>query len=223
MLNAVTMRGADLEADVLAMGRALAGARLDAPRLTAQDTATLLRRQARTAFAGAKPLDGNKRFADSIRVKRMGRGWYRVWSKATYTRGRSVKVDLLWVFDAGPMVTGRGGKGIAVPIGRVIGSSSKRLATPAEAEAMGWTLSFLPLKSGKGWLIMGKLAGGDFGKMYGGANQPSKPLFILLKGGVKMPKRFDLDGLMRQQSPKFEQFAVSAYDRRMARSTLKFI
>lgn len=220
MLKSVTLRGADLEADARTMARAHAGAKLDAPRLAAQDTARILRRMARTAFAGASPMVGDKRFADSIRVRRMGKGWYRVFSRATYVKGRSAKVDLLWVFDTAPQVNSRNGKGIAVPWQAPVAVGGKRFATPREAEAMGWKLSFLPLKSGKGWLIMGRLAGGDFGKMYGGGG-PEIPMYVLLKRGAKMPKRLDLDTIMRQQAPKLDSYAIAAFDRRMARSSLK--
>jgi len=180
----------------------------DTIRVTARNTATELRRIVRKNFGAEWRVWDAGSFSKSIRVRRLAKGHYRVDSKAIYSKKRSGEVNLLWVFDTAPVVRSRGRSGISIPIkdGAPISSNGRRFAWPAEAEAMGWDLSFAPIAGKTSVLILGRR----------NSYEDPIPLYIW-KPDAKMPKRLDLDGLHSKHAAKMEAVWGDILDRKAAK------
>lgn len=124
----------------------------------------------------------------------------RVYSRARYRRP-SGTVDLLLVFDEGALITGRGGKWLAIPTGNAplkSGRGGARRATPGEA---GLNLVFLPAGSNRGVLV-------DPGSR--------EVLYVLVKQ-VRVRKRIDLDRVFQARSARL----VDQFFRTLAREDEK--
>lgn len=167
----------------------------DTIRVTARNTATELRRVVRKNFGAEWRVWNGGSFSKSIRFRKVAKGHYRVDSKAIYSKGRGGDVNLLWVFDTAPVVRSRGRSGISIPIrtGAPIAANGRRFAWPAEAEAMGWDLTFAPIKGKTSVLILGRR----------NKFEDLVPLYIW-KPSAKMPKRLDLDGLHNKHAARME-------------------
>src|SRR5690606_29278018 len=116
-------------------------------------------------------------------------------------RRPSGTVDLLLVFDEGALITGRGGKWLAIPTGIAplkSGRGGARRATPAEA---GLNLVFLPAGSNRGVLV-------DPGSR--------EVLYVLVKQ-VRVRKRIDLDRVFQARSARL----VDQFFRTLAREDEK--
>lgn len=180
----------------------------DTVRVTARNTATELRRIVRKNFGAEWRVWDAGSFSKSIRLKRVAKGHYRVDSKAIYSKGRGGEVNLLWVFDTAPVVRSRNRSGISIPIkdGAPLASNGRRFAWPREAEAMGWDLTFVPIKGKTSVLILGQR----------NSYEDPVPLYIW-KPSAKMPKRLDLDGLHNKHAAKMETVWGDILDRKSAR------
>lgn len=192
-------------------------AHVEAVRKTAYNTANELRRIIRRSFGAAWRAQGlsTKGFAATIRVKQISPGHYRVYSKATYAKGRSQMVDLLWVFDTAPVVrSGRGKANVAVPIVKhtpeTTGRGGRRFMSPSEAIAAGWEVYFAT--------IFGKPGQIAFGRQ--NRYQEFKPMWVM-KPAVKEPKRLDLDGLHRKHAVRIDDVWAEIYDRKMTRASVR--
>lgn len=202
-------RGFDgLEAFVADAARDGGFASEDAVRVTAKNTGAELRRIVRKNFGAEWRVWDAGSFSKSIRVRRLAKGHYRIDSKAIYSKKRSGEVNLLWVFDTAPVVRGNGRPGISIPIknGAPIASNGRRFAWPAEAEAMGWDLSFAPIAGKSSVLILGRR----------NSFEEPIPLYIW-KPDAKMPKRLDLDGLHNKHAARMETVWGDILDRKSAR------
>lgn len=211
----LTLGGDDLEAFVRQTGRDSERAGDDAARKTAMNTATELRRIVRRNFGSEWRVWNAGSISKTIRVKRVARGWWRVYSKAVYTKHRSDRVDLLWVFDQAPVVrSGRGKPGIAIPIkdGAPLAQNGRRYAWPSEASAMGWDLDFAPILGKKSVLILGRR----------NSREAWKPLYIW-KPSVRMPKRLDLDGLHAKHAARFDEVWGEVLDSRQAKDSARAV
>lgn len=180
----------------------------DTVRVTARNTAAELRRIVRKNFGAEWRVWDAGSFSKSIRLKRVARGHYRVDSKAIYSKKRSGEVNLLWVFDTAPVVRASGRPGVSIPIkdGAPIAANGRRFAWPAEAEAMGWDLSFAPIAGKSSVLILGRRS----------SYEEPIPLYIW-KPFVKMPKRLDLDGLHNRHAARMETVWGDILDRKAAK------
>lgn len=180
----------------------------DAVRATARNTATELRRIVRKNFGAEWRVWDAGSFSKSIRLKRVAKGHWRVDSKAIYSKSRGGDVNLLWVFDQAPVVRSGRKSGVAVPIPdkAPIGQNGRRFAWPKEAEAMGYDLTFAPIKGKDSVLILGRRT----------AAEDYVPLYIW-KPSVKMPKRLDLDGLHNKHAMKMDEVWGDILDRKQAR------
>lgn len=210
----VTQRGADLEKFVRDTLRDAENAEEQAVRMVASRCAKELRALIKQSFGQEWAVFKSPGFAKAIKVKKMGPGWYRVYSKATYVKGRTQPVDLLWVFETGPQVSSGFGKpGIVVPIpGHApIASSGRRYMWPSEATAAGWMLDFAPIMGRNSVLILGRRS----------THEPWVPLWIW-KPSVRMPTRLDLAGLFEKHSATMEATWADIVDGRIAASADKF-
>lgn len=180
----------------------------DAVRATARNTATELRRIVRKNFGAEWRVWDAGSFSKSIRLKRIAKGHWRVDSKAIYTKKRGGDVNLLWVFDQAPVVRSSGKSGVAVPVrdGAPIAQNGRRFAWPAEAEAMGYDLSFAPIRGKDSVLILGRR----------NKTEEFTPLYIW-KPSVKMPKRLDLTGLHSKHAAKMDEVWGEILDRKAAK------
>ncbi|NBB65303.1 hypothetical protein GVN18_39250 [Pseudomonas sp. ODNR1LW] len=180
----------------------------DAVRATARNTAAELRRIVRKNFGAEWRVWDAGSFSKSIRLRRIAKGYYRVDSKAIYSKKRSGEVNLLWVFDTAPVVRGNGRPGVSIPLknGAPIAANGRRFAWPAEAEAMGWDLSFAPIEGKTSVLILGR------------RNRFEDPIPLYIwKPDAKMPKRLDLDGLHNKHAAKMETVWGDILDRKAAK------
>lgn len=180
----------------------------EAVRRVAQATGRELRRLARQNFGAEWRVWDAGSLSKSIRVKRIAPGHYRVDSKAIYVKGRSDEVNLLWVFDQAPVVRSGRKKGVSIPIkGRApIARNGRRYAWPSELEAMGWDLSFAPIRGKNSVLILGRR----------NSREDPVPLYIW-KPSVKMPKRFDLDALHTKHAATLDEVWGRTVDSRQMR------
>lgn len=114
----------------------------------------------------------------------------RVYSRSRYRRPSGL-VDLLLVFDEGAVITGRGGKWLAIPTEDAPlrrGRGGARRATPREA---GLNLFFLPAGRNRGVLV---------------DRRSEKVMYVLVKQ-VRIAKRIDLDRVFQVRSARLvEQF-----------------
>jgi|GEM_PF-1914884 len=202
-------RGFDGMAEFVADEARDGGAALEeAVRITARNTATELRRTVRRNFGSEWRVWDGTSFPKSIRLKRVRKGHYRVDSKAVFTKGRSDAVNLLWVFDTAPVVRSGRKSGVSIPIkgNAPIAQNGRRYAWPREAEAMGYELSFAPVKGKDTVLILGR------------RNRFEDPVPLYMwKPSVKMPKRLDLTGLHSRHAAKMDDVWGEVLDSRRAR------
>ncbi len=185
----------------------------DAARRTAHAAATELRRIARKSFGSEWRVWNAGSISRTIRVRMIQKGWFRVYSKAVYVKGRSDAVDLLWVFDQAPVVrSGKGKKGVAVPIkgGPPIAKNGRRYAWPSEAARDGWQLNFVPVQGKDSVVILGRR----------NSHEAWRPLYIW-KPSVKMPKRLDLDAVHAKHAAAFDEVWGDCLDRRQARRAIR--
>jgi len=197
----------DLSEFVLEANRDGAYAAEDAIRTTARNAATELRRVVRKNFGAEWRVWDAGSFSKSIRLKRIAKGHWRIDSKAIYTKGRTGEVNLLWVFDTAPVVTSGRRSGVSIPLKEApISQSGRRFAWPSEAEALGYDLTFVPIKGKDSVLILGQ------------RNKFEEPVPLYIwKPSVKMPKRLDLDGLHSKHAAKLDQVWGDILDRKSAR------
>ncbi len=201
--------GERLSAFVVAANQAGIAAAEAAPRRAAFAARNELRRHARTRFGKAWRVWDAKGLADSIRARKAGPGWWQVYSKSLYVRGRTEKVDLLWVFDAGPVVrSGKGKPYVAIPIpGQApIHANGRRYAWPSEAQRMGWDLDFARVMGKDSVVVLGRR----------NRAEPFRPLYVL-KPSVKEPKRFDVAGVHRRHAERLDDYWADDFDKRIAK------
>lgn len=209
----LTLRGDDLEDFVRQTARDGQRSSEDAARKSAQNAAAELRRIARRRFGSEWRVWNAGSISKTIRVRMIEKGWWRVYSKAVYTKGRSDQVDLLWVFDSAPVVrSGKGKSGVSVPVkdGAPIAQNGRRYAWPSEAAAMGWNLEFAPIQGKDSVLILGRR----------NSHEEWRPLYIW-KPSVKMPKRLDLDALHAKHAARFDEVWGDLLDTRQARQAAR--
>lgn len=180
----------------------------DAVKKTARAVGTELRRITRRNFSDAWRVWDGRGLSKSIRVRKLERGVYRVDSKAVYDKGRTDRVNLLWVFSEAPTVRSSRRSGVAVPIkGEApIAANGRRYAWPRELEAMGWDLSFAPIRGKRSTLILGRR----------NSFEDWKPLYILTPS-AKMPRRLDLDGLHAKHTAKLDVLWGEIVDQKTAK------
>lgn len=209
----LTQRGDDLGAFVLEAAHGGEVARDQAVRKIASDTAVELRRIIRRSFGTEWRVWSAKGFAKTIRVTQMDRGHYRVYSKASYAKGRTEKVDLLWVFDTAPVVrSGFGKANVAIPIkGQTpIAQNGRRYMSPSEAMKAGWELYFATIAGRPGQIAFGRR----------NRLEEFRPLWIM-RPHVKEPKRLDLDGLHRRHAARMDEVWALLLERRLTRSAAR--
>lgn len=209
----LTLRGSDHEAFVRDLARTTDGSAEEAARRSADNAARELRRIVRKNFGTEWRVWDAGSFSKTIRVRMIRKGWFRVYSKAVYTKMRSGRVDLLWVFDQAPVIrSGRGKSGVAVPVkgGAPIANNGRRYAWPSEAEAMGWQLDFAPVQGKDSVVILGRR----------NRFEDWRPLYIW-KPSVKAPKRLDLDALHAKHAAAFDDVWGEVLDRRAARAAAR--
>lgn len=180
----------------------------DAVRRTAYNAATELRRIVRKNFGAEWRVWDAGSFSKSIRVRRIAKGAWRVDSKAIYSKGRSGTVNLLWVFDTAPVIRSSSKSGVAIPNKdhAPIAQNGRRFAWPREAEAMGYDLTFAPVRGKDTVVILGRR----------NAFEEPVPLY-LWKPSVKAPKRLDLTGLHNKHALRMEQVWGDILDQKQAR------
>jgi hypothetical protein len=184
-----------------------------APRILAYRTQrklkAVIRRMGQTWRVWAAPG-----FEKAIHVKRMGPGWWRVYSKAVYVKGRTQPVDLLWVFDQAPQVIsgfGKGGLAVPIPGHTPVAASGRRYAWPSELARRGWELEFAAIQGSANKLVLGR------------ANRHDawRPLYIWVAHPIQMPKVFDLQALYDEMAPTLETTWADLIDGRVSTSSLK--
>lgn len=211
----LSLGGDDLEAFAIETARDGSITAEQAARKTAQNTATELRRIVRKNFGSEWRVWNAGSISKSIKVRQVEKGWWRVYSKAVYTKGRSNRVDLLWVFDTAPIIrSGKGKPGISIPVrnGAPIAQNGRRFAWPSEAQAMGWDLSFAPVQGKDTVVILGRR----------NTFEEWRPLYIW-KPSVKAPKRLDLDGLHAKHAARFDEVWGELLDTRQARRAARTV
>lgn len=207
--------GDDLEAFVRGTATDADRATDDAPRKVAMNAAAELRRIARKNFGSEWRVWAGGSISKTIRVQMVERGWWRVYSKAVYTKGRSGRVDLLWVFDQAPVIrSGKGKPGISIPVrgGAPLAQNGRRYAWPSEAQGMGWELDFAPIQGKDSVLILGRR----------NRFEAWIPLYIW-KPSTKMPKRLDLDALHSKHAASFDDVWGDLMDQRQARRAARAV
>lgn len=205
--------GDDLAVFALQADRYGEQAHVEAVRKTAYNTANELRRIIRRSFGSEWRVWSAKGFASTIRVVQIAPGHFRVFSKASYAKGRTQKIDLLWVFDTAPVVrSGRGKANVAIPIrGQTpIAQNGRRYMSPSEAMAAGWDLYFANIFGKPGQIAFGRR----------NRYEEYRPLWIM-KPSVKEPKRLDLDGLHRKHAVRIDDVWADIYDRKMTRASVR--
>lgn len=203
-------RGDDMIAFVHAANQAGDDAEEAAIRRAAFGSRNDLRKAARMRLSGHRwRVWDAKGLPAAIRARRMGPGWWQVNSKAIYVKGRTERVDLLWIFDtAASSFSGRGKPYVAVPIpGQApIAISGRRYAWPSEAMRMGWDLDFARVQGKDSVLVLGRR----------NSFEAWRPLYIL-KPRTRQIRRLDLDSVFRRHAAKLDQYWADEFDRRLAK------
>lgn len=169
-------------------------ARQTATRISSFRAARDLRRQIVTRFGTSNRLYAAEGFAKAIRVRKRGPGWWEVVDKATYTKGRGMRVGLAWVFDNAPIISGKKGW-VAVPIkgAAPIASSSKRYMWPSEAAKAGYELQMVTIPGKRYKLIYGRR----------GPRDEWRPMWRWMPP-YRAKKALDLDGIHRTRSSQMD-------------------
>jgi hypothetical protein len=165
-----------------------------AVRITSFRAARQLRRDIVSRFGTSGRVYAAKGFAKAILVRKRAAGWWEVADKATYSKGRSVKVGLAWVFDNSPTISGKKGW-TAVPIkgAAPIASSGRRHMWPSEASRQGYELE-IAAASGKRYKII-------FGRR--GPRDAWRAMWLWIPP-YRAKKALDLDGIHRKHSAQMD-------------------
>jgi hypothetical protein len=178
-----------------------------AVRMSAFRAAREWRRQIKTGFRTGSRLYKAKGWSKGVLVRKRTPVRYEVGDKATYSKGRSQKVGLSWVFDNAPTIRGRRGW-VAVPIeGRApVASSGRRYMWPSEAAAAGYELEIAPVMGKRYKLIMGRR----------GPHDHWIAMWFYIPP-YRAKKGLDLDGIHRRQDAAIDQVWGEELDKRTAR------
>lgn len=161
------------------------------------------RSQIRRGFGGGAGLYNSRGWAKSVIVKRVGRGTYEVSDKATYSKGRSVRVSLSWVFDNAPTIRGRKNWTAVAIRGRApLAPSGRRYMWPSEADAAGWELEIVPVMGKRFKLIMGRR----------GPRDAWSPLWFYIPP-YRARKGLDLDGIHARHDAALDQTWGEEFDK----------
>jgi hypothetical protein len=203
--------GGDMRAFVMAANQSGDEAEEGAVRRAAFASRNDLRKAARQRLSGHKwRVWDAKGLPAAIKARRITAGWWRVDSKAVYVKGRTERVDLLWIFDTGASsYSGKGKAYVAVPLpGQApIALSGRRYAWPSEAQRMGWELDFARIQGKDSILVLGRRS----------SFEAWRPLYIL-KPRTKQMKRLDLDGVYRKHAARLDDYWAREFDARFARA-----
>lgn len=205
------VQGDDLAAfvrDSMEDGRAAAKA---APRISAFRSARDWRGQIRKNFKSGTKLYESKGWKKGVMVRQVRPGVWEVKDKATYRKGRGVKVSLSWVFDNAPTIRGRKGW-VAVPIDGAapIAASGRRYMWPSEAASAGYELEIAPVMGRRYKLILGRR----------GPRDPWKPMWLYIPP-YRAKKGLDLDAIHRRHDPRIDEAWGEEFDRLSAKRARK--
>lgn len=180
-------------------------------RISAFRAARDLRAQIKSRFKVKHRLYAAKGWQKGILVRKRSSTRYEVTDKATYTKGRTMRVGLSWVFDNAPIISGRKGW-VAVPIeGKApIASSGRRYMWPSEAAKVGWELEIAP--------VMGKRYKIIFGRR--GPRDAWVALWLYIPP-YRARKGIDLDGIHRRHEAAMETVWGDELDKRSAKRARK--
>lgn len=178
-----------------------------APRISAYRAARDWRRQINTGFRTGSRVYNARKWSKGVLVRKRGSMTFEVSDKATYSKGRTQRVSLSWVFDNAPTIRGRRGW-VAVPIdGRApIASSGRRYMWPSEAAAAGWELEIAPVMGKRYKLILGRR----------GPRDPWTPLWYYIPP-YRARKGLDLDGIHSRHDARIDEVWGEELDKRVAR------
>jgi hypothetical protein len=204
--------GDDLQAFVRETMKDADGALNDAARIVTQNAAKELRGQIRSRFGTSWRVWAAKGLSASVKATRVAEGWWRIRDKATYRRGRTEQVGLLWVFDNAPVVSSSRGKYVAVPIkGQApIHPNGRRVMWPSEAQAAGWELEIVPIMGRNAKLVLGRR----------NSHEAWRPLWFL-NPNTKMPKRLNLQALHDKHAATLDRVWGEQMDKRFDRQPRK--
>ncbi|MEH0194576.1 hypothetical protein V7S57_02455 [Caulobacter sp. CCNWLY153] len=152
------LEGDDLAAYLKGLREDTAAANTAAPRRTAFRAARELRALIKKRFSTNGRVYAAPGWAKAIRVDKMSDREFHVADKATYTRGRTMRVGLAWVFDNAPVISGKKGW-TAVPIqgAAPIHRTGRRYMWPSEADKAGYQLEIANVMGKRFKVIFGRL------------------------------------------------------------------
>lgn len=196
-------QGDDLGAFVRGVHADSTAARDAAPRISSFRAARDLRRVIRARFGTSGRLYAAPGFAKAILVRKGGPGRWEVRDKATYSKGRSVRVGLAWVFDNAPVISGKKGW-VAVPIqgAAPIASSGRRYMWPSEAAKAGFELQVVAIPGKRYKLIYARR----------GPRDEWRPMWRWMPP-YRAKKAIDLDGIHRARSSQMDTVWGEELDR----------
>lgn len=202
----MSVRGDDLASFVRGSMEDSVAAAEAVPRISAFRSARDWRGQIRRGFKSGR-LFQNRGWMKGVVVRKIGRGTYEVSDKARYSKGRTARVSLSWVFDNAPTIRGRRGW-VAVPIeGRApVAPSGRRYMWPSEAAAAGWELEIAAVMGKRYKLILGRR----------GPRDPWTPLWYYIPP-YRARKGLDLDGIHRRHADVQDEVWGEEFDKRSAK------
>jgi len=163
-----------------------------AVRITSFRAARDLRRDIRSRFGSSGRVFASRGFAKAILVRKRAAGWWEVTDKATYSKGRSVKVGLAWVFDNSPTISGKKGW-VAVPIKEAPPTIGRRYMWPSEASKRGYELKIAPAPGKRYKIIFGRR----------GPRDAWRAMWLWIPP-YRAKKALDLDGIHRKHSAQMD-------------------
>lgn len=180
------------------------------PRISAFRSARDWRGQIKRNFKRTR-LYKSAGWQKGVIVKQVRPGVWEVRDKATYSKGRTQRLALSWVFDNSPTIRGRK-NWTAVPIegAAPVAASGRRYMWPSEAAAAGWELQIVPVMGKRFKLIMARR----------GPRDEMRPCWFYIPP-YRAKKGLDLDGIHRRHDSRTDETWGEEYDRLSARRSRK--
>lgn len=197
------VRGGDLAAFVRGSLEDQQAAGQAALRMSAFRSARDWRGQIKRGFGSGSAYYKSRAWAKGVFVRRVAKTTYEVSDKATYSKGRTVRVSLSWTFDNAPVIRGRRGW-VAVPIPQQApaAASGRRAMWPSEAAAAGYELYIAP--------VMGKRFKIIFGRR--GPRDEWRPMWFYIPP-YRAKKGLDLNGIHRQHDARLDEVWAEEFDK----------